>query len=72
MGLILLAEQAVGLGEVAAADEAAMGGQRAGMGSAQHMVARPVDEAALLLGVGPTAGRPPLATGVDLLDDPCR
>src|SRR5690606_23239476 len=50
-GLAAAHEVLVGLGEVSAAEEAAMRRQRRGMRGAQHAVAAGVDDAALLLRV---------------------
>ena len=65
------AQELIGQPEVAATDETAMGRERAGMGGAQHMVARPVDEAPFLLGMSaPQQEDDSLAMGIDPLDDP--
>ena len=67
----LLGQQTIGLGEVAATDKTAMSRERAGVRRTQHMVSAPVNEASLLLGMGPPQQKDhSLTAGIDLLDNP--
>ncbi len=56
---------------MATPDEATVGRERAGMGGGQHVMALPVDETPLLLGMGaPEQEDHALTAGIDLLDHP--